>query len=77
MESRDKYYVKFVGWVVVNANDPEKKLFNGEKKEATKYAIALASRPIRPAQIIIFERDGEFQEERTYPRSSDPKRYKG
>lgn len=29
------------------------------------------------AQVVIFGKDGKIQEERTYPRSSDPARTKG
>lgn len=31
----------------------------------------------RPAQVVVRKADGRFEEERTYPRSSDPRRTKG
>lgn len=35
------------------------------------------ARLLQPSQLVIFKKNGQIQEERTYPRSSDPRRYRG
>ncbi len=46
------------------------------KEEVTKETIGFAKRSGN-SQVIIHKGNGQFQEERTYPRSSDPRRTKG
>jgi hypothetical protein len=46
------------------------------KQDAVAYAIKQA-KAHQPSQLIIHKRDGKIEEERTYPRSSDPRRSKG
>jgi len=72
---RDKYHIKYKGWIVVGKDGKE--LFAGKKKDAIRYAVGVASRPVRPASVLINDIENFFQEERTFPRSSDPKRRKG
>lgn len=46
------------------------------KRDAVAYAVDLAKYR-QPSTLKIHKRDGTIQEERTYPRSSDPRRTKG
>jgi hypothetical protein len=46
------------------------------KETAEAAAVALAQKH-QPSQLVIHTRDGKFEEERTYPRSSDPRRTPG
>jgi len=45
----------------------------GSKSDAVALASWLARGCDQPAQVVIHKRDGKIQEERTYPRSSDPR----
>lgn len=49
---------------------------------AVRHAVSLAKelvrdRPLTTVSLMIQRRDGRWQEERTYPRSRDPRRSKG
>jgi hypothetical protein len=46
------------------------------KPLAITMAVALA-KANEPSQVVIHKRNGQIQSERTYPRSSDPRRSKG
>lgn len=48
------------------------------KRNAIKDSVTIASDSRNhPSQLIIKKKNGQIQEERTYPKSSDPKRSKG
>jgi hypothetical protein len=47
------------------------------KDEIVKQASQLARGSREPTSLRIHKRDGRIQEERTYPRSADPRRSKG
>lgn len=47
---------------------------SGQKKEAQQRTLELARK--RKAQVIVHGRNGRMEEERTFPRNSDPRRYK-
>ena len=47
------------------------------KQGATREGVLSRMFRTKPASIRIETQHGRFQEERTYPRSRDPKRYKG
>lgn len=47
-----------------------------KKPEALKLAIAYC-KAHSPSSMLIHKKNGEFQEERTYPKSMDPKNRKG
>lgn len=49
----------------------------GGKEETVRAAAALAQETGRPISLRIHDKAGRFQEERTYPRSADPKRSPG
>lgn len=38
---------------------------------------AIIARDDKPSQLVVHNKDGSISFERTYPRSSDPKRHKG
>lgn len=46
------------------------------KADLVKHAAHLA-KDCQPSQLVIKGKNGRIQSERTYPRSSDPKRRKG
>ena len=46
------------------------------KRDAVAWARGVAQ-VNQPSTLVITGRDGRIQEERTYPRSSDPRRSKG
>jgi len=48
----------------------------GTKAEMLIVAVKHA-KAHQPSSLVIRKKDGKFQEERTYPRSSDPRRRKG
>jgi hypothetical protein len=47
------------------------------KQEAVKKTAAEAKRDPEPVSVKIHKEDGRIQEERTYPRSADPRSSKG
>lgn len=63
----------------------EQPCVNGQSREVWRWrtkALALTeaigiAKAWEPSSLRIHKRDGEIQEERTYPRASDPKRTKG
>ena len=51
---------------------------SGTKKSTTvKKAAKVARKARKPTSLVIHKRNGRFQEERTYPRSADPRGSKG
>jgi hypothetical protein len=47
------------------------------KSETLKKVTAIARKGPQPVSVRIHKADGKFQQERTYPRSADPRRSKG
>ena len=47
------------------------------KAEAIKRVAAVAKKGPEPVSVRIHNVDGKFQQERTYPRSADPRSSKG
>lgn len=47
------------------------------KKAAVKKTAAVARKARKPTSVRIHKANGRIQEERTYPRSADPKTSKG
>lgn len=47
------------------------------KEDAVRQTIAAAKKDPQPVSVRIHKQDGKIQEERTYPRSTDPRRSKG
>jgi uncharacterized protein DUF2188 len=47
------------------------------KAEAVKKVAAAARKDSQPVSVRIHKTDGKIQEERTYPRSADPRSSKG
>jgi Uncharacterized protein conserved in bacteria (DUF2188) len=43
------------------------------KTEAVRKVAAVAKKGPQPVSVRIHKADGKFQEERTYPRSADPR----
>jgi Uncharacterized protein conserved in bacteria (DUF2188) len=50
---------------------------SGERKAEVVRSVVKAARQQESASVRIQRADGRMQEERTYPRSSDPRRSKG
>lgn len=51
--------------------------WNDCKPCVVRWAGKLAKRQSHPVSLRIFLKNGRIQEERTYPRSADPRRSKG
>jgi hypothetical protein len=47
------------------------------KAETVKKTAEVAKKDAQPVSVRIHKTDGTIQEERTYPRSADPRRSKG
>jgi hypothetical protein len=47
------------------------------KTEAVKKVTRIAKKDSQPVSVRIHKQDGKIQEERTYPRSADPRSSKG
>ncbi len=47
------------------------------KAEAVKKVATAAKKDPQPVSVRIHKADGKIQQERTYPRSADPRRSKG
>jgi hypothetical protein len=62
-------------WVAESGN--EILLAADKKEDAVRLAVELARSLGEPVSVRIHRADGQFQEERTYPRSADPPRSRG
>lgn len=58
-------------------NERATKAFTGNKEDAIKDSAAYLKSTDDGGSLRIHKEDGKFQEERTYPRSKDPKSSKG
>ncbi len=76
--SRKKYHVTKTpeGWQGKLENGGRASVTGSTKEEVMKQTIDLAKNN-NNSQVIIHKANGRFQEERTYPRSIDPKETKG
>ena len=63
------------GWAVMSGG--RKAAGAATKAEAVRAAAERARSSREPVTLKIHKLDGKIQEERTYPRSADPKRRKG
>lgn len=79
-----KYFVKPLsngqGWTFRKEGEDANLSWSATKAEAIKSAktwMKANCNESNPGSLFISKRDGTFQEERTYPRSADPKRTKG
>lgn len=52
-------------------------IVRGSTKQPVVKKVVAAAKKDRAAQVVIKKADGKIQEERTYPRGSDPRRSKG
>lgn len=67
-------------WYVTGIGVPQRLRWQDRKREAVDVAVLvarLAEARGKLAQVVIHTADGRIQEERTYPRSSDPRRSRG
>ena len=62
-------------WVAESGN--EILLAADKKEDAVRLAVELARSLGEPVSVRIHRVDGQFQEERTFPRSADPSRSPG
>ena len=62
-------------WVAESGN--QILLAAGKKEDAVRLTVELARSLREPVSVQIHRVDGQFQEERTYPRSADPPRSPG
>jgi hypothetical protein len=58
------------------ARNDAHELSDAERAELRGWLSDAATVP-KPSQVVIRRKSGAFQEERTFPRSSDPRRHKG
>jgi hypothetical protein len=64
------------GWVAAEKGGPP--IIEARTKSVVvKKAAAAARKTGEPTTLRIHDKNGRFQEERTYPRGSDPRRSKG
>ena len=47
------------------------------KQEVVQRTIEIAKNQPQAVSVVIHKKEGTFQEERTYPRSADPRKSKG
>lgn len=67
------------GWLLTRENDPEVlQDYTGEtKKHAVQRASEYVAAQDEPSSLKIHREDGTFEEERTFPRKSDPRSSEG
>ena len=70
VKKRDGWAGESGGRTVSNTKAPT-------KAEAVKKVAAAAKKDSQPVSVRIHKLDGKIQEERTYPRSADPRKSKG
>ncbi len=82
---------RWLAWVMsyvhesaIYGRETEPRIYRATTKAEAVFAGRVACGALGPplpdgqrAQLIIFGKNGRIQEERTYPRSSDPRRTKG
>jgi hypothetical protein len=65
------------GWAGESGGRTVPKTKASTKRAAVKKVASVAKKDPQPVSVRIHKRDGQFQEERTYPRSADPPKSKG
>jgi hypothetical protein len=65
------------GWVGESGGATVRGTKAPTKAEAVKKTVGAAKKDPQPVSVRIHKENGTFQEERTYPRSADPRRSKG
>jgi hypothetical protein len=70
VKKRDGWAGETGGRTVPNTKAPT-------KAAAVKKVAAAAKKDQQPVSVRIHKTDGKIQEERTYPRSADPRKSKG
>jgi hypothetical protein len=70
VKKRDGWAGESGGRTVPNTKAPT-------KAEAVKRVVAAAKKDRQPVSVRIHKTDGKLQEERTYPRSADPRKSEG
>lgn len=65
------------GWAGETGGRTVAKTKAATKAEAIRRVRAVAKKDPQPVSVRIHKMDGQFQEERTYPRAADPRRSKG
>jgi hypothetical protein len=65
------------GWAGERAGPTLPNTKASTKAEAVRKVAAVARNDSQPVSVRIHKTDGKIQEERTYPRSADPRRSKG
>jgi hypothetical protein len=74
LHAAGRWHVAFIG----NTRSPNRRSTKAPTKdEAVRQTIAAAKKDLQPVSVRIHKQDGRIQEERTYPRSADPRRSKG
>lgn len=73
MAERKKYHVTKTddGWQAKKEGGQRASLTGQTKVEVVKQAVELAKKQ-DTASVVIHKQDGRIQEERTFPKSSDP-----
>ena len=66
---------RFGGWRKLWGFEGDKRQFVRDVVEAV--LMWINEQKIPGVSLLIYKRNGQIQEERTYPRSADPKRSKG
>ncbi len=65
-----------IGWKARLIDSDETVVVGNTKEEVMEKTIELAKQN-EPSEVVIHNEEGRIEEERTYPRSSDPKGSKG
>jgi hypothetical protein len=65
------------GWAGVSGGRTVPNTKASTKAETVKKVVAGAKKSTQPVSVRIHKADGKIQEERTYPRSADPRATKG
>lgn len=65
------------GWILKEEGASSTLIFSNSKEGLIKEAAAFLNLMGEPASMKIHDKEGKFQEERTYPRSADPTKTKG
>lgn len=79
MSQRKTYHVTKTetGWQGKTENGQRASVTGETKAEVMQKTIDIAKNYNGNANVIIHKQDGKFQEERTYPKSSDPSQTPG
>ncbi|WP_337968049.1 DUF2188 domain-containing protein [uncultured Flavobacterium sp.] len=79
MAERKTYHVTKTedGWKGELENGKRASVIGTTKEEVVQKTIEIAKNYDGNSNVIIHKKDGKFQEERTYPKSSDPSQTPG